>query len=290
MLRRFAPLLLALAGTALAACNGRDEYCGRRYSNITYMGAHDSAFVGELPTHNQYVSITDQLDLGVRFLQAQTHSKGGAIEMCHTYCWELDEGTLDKYLAELAAWMKTHPDEVVSLLLTNGDKIPVESFDKAFAGAGLKDYVLHPKKVMAKDEWPTLREMIAAGTRLVVFMGAFKTEESSKVDYIINEFDYFWETPYGITDKNFPTCSVDRPPNGDTNKLMGIMNHMLNFKIGDIVFPNQIDAAKTNSKASIQAQVDRCVAAGVHQPNVVLLDWVNLGDTAAMGLALNGLS
>lgn len=171
IMRRFAPLL-ALAGVALAACNGRDEYCGRKYSDITYMGAHDSAFVGELPTHNQYVSITDQLNLGVRFLQAQTHNKGGAIEMCHTYCWELDEGTLDKYLQELAAWMKAHPNEVVSLLLTNGDKIPVETFDTAFAGAGLTDLVLHPKKVMAKDEWPTLQEMIDASTRLVVFMGA----------------------------------------------------------------------------------------------------------------------
>lgn len=171
-MRRFATLLAAVAGTALAACNGRDEYCGRRYSNITYMGAHDSAFVGELPTHNQYVPVAAQLDLGVRFLEAQTHAKDGAIEMCHTYCWELDEGTLGAYLQELAAWMDAHADEVVTLLLTNGDAIPVQDFDAAFEGAGLTKHVLHPSKVMAKEEWPTLQEMIDAGTRLVVFMGA----------------------------------------------------------------------------------------------------------------------
>lgn len=170
-MHRLAPLL-ALAGTALAACNGRDEYCGRKYSNITYMGAHDSAFVGSLPMHNQYVPVADQLDLGVRFLQAQTHRMDGAIEMCHTYCWELDAGSLDAYLRAVAAWMGAHPDEVVTLLLTNGDKIPVEDFDAVFRAAGLTQYVMRPQKVMAREEWPTLQEMIDAGTRLVVFMGA----------------------------------------------------------------------------------------------------------------------
>lgn len=171
---RFHAAFLALAGTALAACNGRDEYCGRQYSNITYIGAHDSAFVGELPTHNQYVSITDQLNLGVRFLQAQTHNENGAIEMCHTYCWELDEGNLAKYLQELSNWIHANPNEVVTLLLTNGDKIPVEQFDSVFAATGLKDLVFHPgNTVLAKEQWPTLQEMINANTRLVVFMGEF---------------------------------------------------------------------------------------------------------------------
>lgn len=180
MMRRFTHLL-AIAGTALAACNGRDEYCGRRYSNVTYMGAHDSAFVGALPTHNQYVSVTAQLDLGVRFLQAQTHTKNGTIEMCHTYCWELDSGPLDAYLGELAAWLAAHADEVVTLLLTNGDKIPVQDFDAAFRRAGLAQHVLRPGKVMAKEEWPTLQAMIDAGTRLVVFMGACKSTKRRDV-------------------------------------------------------------------------------------------------------------
>ncbi|KAM3512125.1 hypothetical protein MY11210_004189 [Beauveria gryllotalpidicola] len=286
-MRRLSPLL-ALAGTTLAACNGRDEYCGRKYSNVTYMGAHDSAFVGALPMHNQYVPVADQLGLGVRFLQAQTHRKGGTIEMCHTYCWELDAGSLDAYLRAVAAWMGAHPDEVVTLLLTNSDKIPVEDFDAVFRAAGLTRYVMRPQKVLAREEWPTLQEMIDAGTRLVVFMDY--NMDQAKVDYIINEFDYFWETPYGITDKTFPTCVVDRPPNGNPARLMGLMNHMLNYRLGDVVFPNQPDAASTNSKASIEAQVARCIAAWSQQPNVVLLDWVNIGQVAAEGLALNGLS
>jgi hypothetical protein len=95
--------------------------------------------------------------------------------------------------------------------------------------------------------------------------------DQSKVDYIISEFDYFWETPYGVTDKKFATCAVDRPSGGDPNKLMGIMNHMLNFKIGDIVFPDQVDTKTTNSVASITNQVNLCESQGKPQPNVILV-------------------
>lgn len=91
------------------------------------------------------------------------------------------------------------------------------------------------------------------------------------MDYILNEFDYFWETPYGVTDSDFPTCSVDRPDSGDPDNLMGIMNHMLNFRIGSIVIPDMFDAATTNSLLSIKKQVDLCTSQGKPQPNVVLV-------------------
>lgn len=285
------PLLLPLAGTAaLAACNGRPELCGRRYSDVTFVGTHNSVFVGETLAHNQLVSVTEQLDSGVRFLQAQTHDKSGEIEMCHTNCWELDVGPLTEYLQEVADWMGGHADEVVTLLLTNIDGIAVDKFDAAFGSSGLRGYAFRPRGVAAKDQWPTLQELIAAGTRLVVFMGESQPDagdvphkgasteaaadyhaDQAKVDYILSEFDYYWETPYGITDKSFPTCSVDRPSGGDPSRLMGIMNHMLNYRIGDVVFPDMLDAGNTNSLASIQKQVDLCKSQGKGRPNVVLV-------------------
>lgn len=49
------------------------------------------------------------------------------------------------------------------------------------------------------------------------------------------------------------------------------MNHMLNFKIGDIVFPDQVDAETTNSLDSITRQVNLCESQGKPQPNVILV-------------------
>lgn len=166
--------LASYAGVALAACNGHDELCGKKYSEVHDVGTHDSAFVGKTPTHNQYISVADQLESGVRFLQAQTHDKDGAIEMCHSFCWELDAGPLTDYLKTVADWVKNNPNEVVTLLLTNQDAIGMDKFDTVFDAVGLKQYVFHPKSKLSKDQWPTLQEMIDDGTRVVVFMGEFK--------------------------------------------------------------------------------------------------------------------
>src|ERR1700712_480317 len=50
-------------------CNGETSLCNRKYSNVSFIGAHDSAFVGPLPTQNQDLSVTAQLNGGLRFLQ-----------------------------------------------------------------------------------------------------------------------------------------------------------------------------------------------------------------------------
>ncbi|KAF5659502.1 hypothetical protein FHETE_9394 [Fusarium heterosporum] len=275
------------ASTVWAACNGYDELCKRKYSDITFIGTHNSAFVGKLPVHNQYISVSEQLDLGVRFLQAQTQDKDGDIQMCHTHCWELDEGPLEGYLQEISDWMVLNPNEVVTLLLTNMDALPIEKFGEAFNTTGLEEFVFHPEKKLALNEWPTLQSLIDKEARLIVFMD-YNMDES-RVDYIINEFDYFWETPFGETDSSFPTCEVDRPESGDATKLMGIMNHMLNYEILGIVIPNQIEAENTNSAESIQNQLDLCGGNRSRRPNVILLDWVNIGEAMEVQLSLNGL-
>lgn len=76
------------------ACNGNATLCSRSYSNITQIGAHDSAFVGILPTDNQLYNVTTQLDSGIRFLQAQTHNDSDILHLCHTTCLERDAGPL----------------------------------------------------------------------------------------------------------------------------------------------------------------------------------------------------
>ncbi|KAK2129590.1 PLC-like phosphodiesterase [Fusarium oxysporum II5] len=269
-------LILAFATATSAACNGHDELCRRKYSDITFIGTHNSAFVGKLPVHNQYISVAEQLDLGVRSLQAQTQDKDGDIQMCHTHCWELDAGLLQDYLEEISEWVGKNPDEVVTILLTNIDALPIEKFDEAFSSAGLKDLVFRPKTKLSRDEWPTLQKLLEDRTQLVVFMD-YNMDEG-RVDYILDEFDYFWETPFGESNSSFPTCEVDRPEKGDPTQLMGIMNHMLNYDVLGIVIPNQADAKKTQFRDNWG-----------RRPNVVLLDWVNVGEAMDAQISLNGL-
>lgn len=115
--------------------------------------------------------MASQLELGVRFLQAQTHEWDGGIEMCHTECLLLDAGPLSDFLAPVRTFLDANPDEVVSLLLTNGDAIAVSDFAAVFESAGLAGYAFAPNGTLALDAWPTLQQMIDDGTRLVVWMG-----------------------------------------------------------------------------------------------------------------------
>jgi len=98
------------------------------------------------------------------------------------------------------------------LLLTNGDNVDVSRFDAAFTSWGNKPYTFIPASspgVLPIDAWPTLQELISVGTRLVVFLdyGA----SPSTYPYILDEFPYFFETPYDNTDPTFPDCTLDRP-------------------------------------------------------------------------------
>ena len=166
-------LSFLFAASVAGQCNGNVALCSRKYSNVTQIGTHDSAFVGVLPTDNQYVSLTSQLNAGIRFLQAQTHVKNSALEMCHTTCGEKDAGSLVSYLTTITTWMAANPNEVVTLLLTNGDGASVSLFGSAMISSGLSAYAYTPPSQLSMFQWPTLQELIDNETRLVMFLGTY---------------------------------------------------------------------------------------------------------------------
>lgn len=184
-MRFLPPLLLglglALAQQAPAPCNGHAELCGRRYSNLTLVGSHNSAFVGTSPADNQETDVAAQLAQGVRFLQAQTHFDNNTIKLCHTLCALEDAGPLEGYLAGVKAFLDANPREVVTLLITNQDGQTGAAFDAVFRAAGIQGYGFVPGRNLSLDQWPTLGQMIDIGQRLVVFMGAWAFLESGIV-------------------------------------------------------------------------------------------------------------
>ncbi|KAI1499871.1 PLC-like phosphodiesterase [Biscogniauxia marginata] len=288
-MRRVILSLLALVGTTIAAdCNGHSELCSRAYSDVTFVGSHNAPFVGVGPSHNQISSVQDQLDQGVRFLQAQTHDKDGTIQMCHTSCILLDVGTLENYLGGIKTWVDGHVDEVVTLLVTNGDAIDINKFDDAFKSTGLYQYVYTPGSQLGLSDWPTLGELIADGKRVIVFMDY--NSDTSKVPYILNQFAYYFETPFDPTEDILTSqCDIDRPGGATADNRMSLVNHNLNIELfPDVLIPDLVNAADTNSIESITAQTDICLSKYGRNPNVVLLDWIKIGDAMAAQDKLNG--
>lgn len=289
------PLFSHIPSQAQNGCNGHPDLCNRRYSNITQIGTHGSAFSGILPIANQNVDITAQLDSGIRFLQAQTHRNAfGTLSLCHTSCMLSNAGSVQDYLKVVKEWLDAHPQEVVTLLLTNGDRIDISEFDHSFTASEIKPYGYVPRSSgnffidSAIDSWPTLGEMIASGKRLVTFVDY---GSSSLYPYILGEFHYFWETPFDTTDPSFPQCTVDRIQT-EAKPKMYIMNHFLDTQIFGLFVPNRRDASHTNAAAgvgSIGAQIEVCKELHGTLPAVVLVDYFERGKVFKVQNMLNGL-
>lgn len=94
---------------------------------------------------------------------------------------------------------------------------------------------------------------------------------TSSVPYILDEFSYYFETHYDVTNSSFPDCSIDRPSGSNGSGRMGIVNHMLHFEIFGIQIPDEIAAGTTNSVKSISAQASICEGLYGRNPNVVLV-------------------
>lgn len=308
-------------------CNGHPEYCSRTYDNITQIGTHDSAFYGVMPSNDQNVDVTTQLNAGVRFLQAQTHRTAitKQLSMCHTSCAEDDAGPLEGYLITVKKWLDKHPNEVLTLLLTNGDYLDVGAFDEVFIRSGILKHAYIPPSAATPSPpsrrrrdtppsssppaaappvttppdphvWPTLQQMITSSHRLVIFLdyGA----SPATIPYILDEFTHFWETPFDVTTPFFPSCSIDRPSTTaaqltEVEQRMYIVNHYLDTEFLGVVVPDRRDAGRTNAwdgEGGVGAHVQRCESQhGGKTPRVVLVDYFDVGSWREAEGRLNGV-
>lgn len=83
---------------------------------------------------------------------------------------------MEAFLETIKSWLDDHPNEVVTLLLTNQASFPASKFGDVFESAGLREYAFVPGSspdMLPMDQWPSLGELIDEGTRLIVFLGMF---------------------------------------------------------------------------------------------------------------------
>jgi hypothetical protein len=284
-------------------CNGHESLCDRPYSDVTYIGSHDSFAYSPNPwaiSRDQVVDVPTQLSLGVRLLQAQgrVNRWNGNMHFCHTSCLLFDGGSVVDYLRTVKSWLDKNPSEVLTLIFTNPERMHVRDvWQPLFDEAGISDMAYVPPSMpLHYNSWPTLGEMIESGKRVVVFMD--KEAESYEVPFILPQFQMVWETPYSVTDPTFP-CSVDRIAGEvsgpvPTERHMYMINHSLNQNIlpigKGIIIPDVGRAENTNSVRSILDHVEGCAPFGANRrPTYVLLDWVHSGEAFHAAKILNGL-
>ena len=275
-------------------CNNYPEFCSRQYSNITEVSAHNSPF--DIPNNvasNQHWPVTTQLNDGIRLLQAQMHFVNGTPHFCHTTCSLLDAGPITVWLTEVYEWVSTHPYDVVTLILENGDYQPVASYVPFIESTGITKYTYTPPKIpMSLGDWPTLETMILTGKRVVIFMDY--NANQTAVPWILDEFSQLWETPFDQTDRNFP-CTVQRPPNLSTAQAkdrMYMTNHNLNYEIdllGNAILVPYIPLLPVTNNVtgngSLGAGVEACIADWGFPPKFLDVDFYDVGNGSVFEVA-----
>jgi len=278
-------------------CNGHTELCDRPYGNITFVGAHDSFASSYNPfalSRTQEVDVSSQLRQGVRLLQVQAHMNGKDVHFCHTSCILYDGGKVQNYFRKVKNFLDRHPNEVVTIIIANPENVTTSVWQPIFESTGFADmaYVPPQSSPMMRDQWPTLREFLDTGKRLVIFIDK-GAEDNTAVPYLFSQFTVMWEDAYDPIDSKFP-CKVDRTSGPLLpSQQLNLMNHNLDFELIPIGhglrIPDRLNTPRTNSIYSIMAHASHCAPlVNDLYPNFVLLDFVNIGQAQEAVARLNG--
>lgn len=290
------------------ACNNSPDLCDRAYNNITHMGAHDAAFLRDASTDNsvagnQYYNATVALSAGIRLLSAQVHNESGTLQLCHTTCELLNAGTLVDWLAKIKYWLDNNANEVVTLVLVNSDDQDVSVFGEAFTESEIDAYGYTPTaSTAATVTWPTLQTMIDADTRLVTFIAAINA--STTYPYLLNEWDYVFETAYEITDFTSFNCSLARPTSlagttaaeAVTAGYLPFMNHFLYKSItATAMLPNvdaidSVNSANATTPGALAYEAAQCLEEWGTAPVFALVDFYSEGPAVDTADTINGIT
>ena len=199
--------------------------------------------------------------------------------LCHGLC-ELGAVRMVDALGEVRDFMDKHPDEVLVIFIE--DYVHAADIAKVFKQAGLLRYTL----VHNRDApWPTLRQMITSGKRLLVM--AENRPDLPRVPWYQNGFDLTQDTPYqfpkpaNLRDYKL-SCELNR---GNPNSPLFLVNHWI-----ERFNPSPSVSAKVNAFPFLVKRAQKCDRIrGVQRPTLLAVDFYDEGDVLGAVNVLNGL-
>lgn len=205
----------------------------------------------------------EKVAAAVRVADSVRGTPSGPVEpyLCHGLC-EIGSTPLVPTLRQVRAWLTTHPNEVVTFIVE--DHVPAERIGETIEQAGLRPYAYQP----APDQpWPTLRQMITSGRRLVVMVE--NGDGGQGRPWLVNAFAYTQDTPYAFPTVASFSCAPNRGP--ATAPLL-LVNHWLSG-FGNLV----TDAQAANTQAVLTERVQTCRRDRGRTPTFLAVNWYDLG-------------
>jgi hypothetical protein len=269
---------ICLPSLAIGRCNEFPALCDRAFDAIAHPTTHNAmsnqeeGWLGP----NQTFSVTHQLEDGVRALMLDTWYFGGDAVLCHGGdvfpCDLTGMKPLVDGLIEIREFLEQRPNEVVSIIFES--YISEADTLSDFIASGLIDYV---RAQPVADPWPTLRELIGAGERLIVF-----TDDSAvSLPWHHYVWDFAWETHFSFQQPDDFSCNINR---GSMSNRLFILNHFLTNLIGSPTLADMV-----NHNPLFIDRAEQCQAESGRLPNFVTVDFYDIGDLFNVVDSLNGL-
>jgi len=256
-------------------CNGFEALCDRPLNEVAFAATHNSMSNEDAGwwAPNQQHGLTQQMEDGIRGMLLDSYEIDGELWLCHGFC-ELGSQPLIEGLAEIREFLTTHPHEVMILFFQ--DAVGSELMSQAFSEANLASiaYTHRPG-----EAFPTLREMILNGTRLVIS----SESHGPPPDWYHYGWDLFFDTPYSFKGIDEFNCDLYR---GDEDSPLFLLNHWLSDPSG---LPDAKGAIDANSFDVLYKRASDCWAARGQIPNLVTVDFYATGDLISVVNALNGI-
>ena len=274
-----------------STCNGAAELCTRTYDRVIVPMTHNAmsnADEGWTPP-NQTHGIERQLADGVRGMMLDLHywdtdasentvghidgkSAVDQVYLCHGPC-ALGKTRLLDGLCAITKFLDTNPGEVFSIIFEND--VTDADTDAVLRASGLADYAYtHPRGA----PWPTLRELIDTGKRVVVFL----EKDGGAPAYLHRAYaDEMWDTPYSFEKRSDFTCALGR---GQKTNSLFLVNHWLSRPFADIAFAREVNVAPV-----LADRVTKCTTEAGRAPTFVSVDFYDVGDLFSVVRKANGL-
>jgi hypothetical protein len=203
-------------------CNGDPAVCGVGYDSVAFPTAH-AAMAYAFPPFAcpaQDLTVRSQLDRGVRALDLEVHTTtdlgdgAATLALCRGDCAS-GELPASVALSDVSAFLAVNPREIVTLLFEGG--ADAGQLEAALVAAGLDGVAWSPGD---GGTWPTLQQMITAGTRVVVLADV----TGSPPPWMLPLWTEVAETGRAFVSPASMTCDITR---GSPSAPLLLLNELL---------------------------------------------------------------
>ncbi len=202
--------------------------------------------------------------------------------LCHGFC-ELGGTPLASTLDDIHDFLVANPNQV--LVVINEDYVTPADFVQAVDRAGLAPLTYSGP---VDGTWPTLREMIESGHRLVIFA---ENEAGGAPWYRLAYQSALQETPYSFSRVSQLTDPADLAASCRANRGVATAPLMLvNNWITTDPLPLPSNAARVNAVTPLVARLRECERIRGRMPNLVAVDFYARGNVFHAVDAINGVS